>query len=172
MSDERQYFRYGDNEALDELDDAFDKGAAARLKDADYIECPYGLPDKEDWTQIDLLADRNAQRAGWLFGWWMAGWIECSGVDAEGSLHGGGHMAALLWEGYQGKIDGFPEDDDENMDCLVSEAEIASALNCSVEEVRERAEKEGWPYHIKPENPDQPILTVYPNPQDTTEGES
>lgn len=44
---------------------------------------------------------------------------------------------------------------------MVGEAEIAEALGCSIEDVRARAEREGWAYWLETE-PGQPMVFVEP----------
>lgn len=148
--------------------EAFFKGINDAFLSDPYDACPYGIPwEKQQWNQWDLMTDPNPQRADWYLGWWSQTVLGHIGTEfgpeiEKGALNGAAEMAALLWLRPTPPEAHFQEE-------TITQEQIAEALGCSVEEVAERARREGWPYIYVPEDPERPKLTVYPAPQSQRE---
>ena len=145
---------------------AFNEGGLAAMGGAGIEDCPHPLPEQQNARLFALILEKDPRSAGWLLGWWCA---DMFGVppglyNVPATLYGAKAMAALLLAGW------WPRDRRAPQKSHYSEEEIAEALACSVEEVHARAVAEGWPYLHEPKKPGQPVLKVYPQPQNNLNG--
>ena len=105
-----KYFKYDlvDEDDLQAFDSGFELGASPFLREMDGAFEAFGLSRGADWSQQDLLEERDARTAGFFLGIWCKEFfadIFETHEEYEAAIHATGHLATLLWAGTQGSKD-------------------------------------------------------------------